>query len=109
MNLRTQKSFYNKLLQLLHSCDTLGIELDAEWVKDGVFDKMSLILSGISATLPLVLKELEMEISITAEGERMQRELGQIIDDEQSRFKRLPQEHPDRDDEEDEGEFENGL
>lgn len=110
MRLRDQKTFFNKLLKILQECDSLGIELDAEWVKDKTFDRASLMLAGISAMLPLLLKEIEMEISITAEEDRMHKELGHIMDEEQNKFNRLPTELKAPDEEEDdEGDFENGL
>ena len=104
MSLRNKKVFYNKIIQLLQTSDSVSIELDAEWVKGKNFERAATVLTGLSSTLSILLEQLELEIANDSEQERMNREFQALFEAEQNRKPHLiqPDETIDPVDDEDE-------
>lgn len=100
ISLRNQKIFFNKLVDILQRSDSLSIELDAELVKSKSFDKLSLILTGLSAVLSTISEQLQFEIAQHEDKERMDKEFERIFREEQERFARRKVDPPDELDEE---------
>lgn len=91
LTLRNKKIFFNKIVQILQTSDSVSIELDAEWVKGKNFERAATILTGLSATLATLLESLEIEIANDSDQERMNREFQSLFEAEQNRKPHLIQ------------------
>lgn len=103
MGLLQQKRYYNKLIELLQKGDSLGIEIDAELVKSKGFDRLALMLAGMSATLSMVSEQIGYEIATLEDRARMDREFERIFKEEQDKFERKERIKPALQDEDEPG------
>ncbi len=115
-NLRSKKILFNKVLKLLHDADIIYNEIEGELVRPQGFDRMAFIIGGFTAAVPICMEQMEYEIQQEEQQYRINREIGILIDEEQSRFTQLPTaptvpgpEPYDDDDEIDGQRFEEGL
>lgn len=88
MNLRQQKIYHNKVIDILHRTDSLSIELDAELAKSKEFDRLSLILAGVSAMLSTLIEQIQLEIVQSEERLRLEHEFNLLYKAEQEKFER---------------------
>ena len=90
MSIRGKKIYYNKLLAILHKADAFVIELDAEIGKTMPFENASIILGGLTATIPMLLRGMERDIIDDEMSKRFDQELSLLMDEEQKKWKELP-------------------
>ena len=74
MTFQRKRILFSKLLRLLQQSDSLSIELEAELLKSKAFDRASLILTGLSATIAIVLEQIEAEIILDIEKLKISQE-----------------------------------